>query len=42
MRLGEKLRISYVGIILLAVSVVLVLIIENAEWDLRNLRPLPG
>lgn len=36
MKLGEKLRISYVGIIIVAVSIVLVLIIEDAQRDLRD------
>lgn len=36
MRLGAKLRISYVGIILVSVSMVLFLIIENAQLDLKE------
>jgi signal transduction histidine kinase len=36
MKLSAKLRVSYVGIILVAVSVVLVLIIENSQRDLRE------
>lgn len=36
MRLSTKLRISYVGIILVAVSLVLFLIIENAQLDLKE------
>lgn len=36
MRLSAKLRISYVGIVLLAVFIVLVLVIENAQRDLKE------
>lgn len=36
MKLSAKLRVSYVGIILVAVSVVLALIIENSQRDLRE------
>lgn len=36
MRLSSKLRVSYVGIILLSVSLVLVLIIENSQRELKE------
>lgn len=36
MRLGQKMRISYVGIVLVAVSIVLFLIIENAQHELKE------
>ncbi|MGB2962091.1 MAG: sensor histidine kinase [Candidatus Omnitrophota bacterium] len=36
MKLGAKLRLSYVGIVLVAVSIVLLLIIDNARRELKE------
>jgi len=36
MKLGAKLRVSYVGIVLVAVSLVLALIIENSQRELKE------
>ncbi|GEM_PF-5227450 len=36
MKLGAKLRVSYIGIVLVAVAITLILIIENAQKELKE------
>ena len=36
MKLGKKLRLTYTGLVIVAVAIVLVLVIENAQRDLKE------